>query len=151
MSAQDFSIDPLLIDRCRADNAGNPMDCVGSQMQACFDSYGAGPNIVLSACMEAEAIYWDAALNDTYSHVLELARAEESDPQGLYVTPEALSSSLRGVQRAWISYRDAVCDYEVALAMPFGSAVGPAANGCIMRETARQVFELERMARGFKR
>ena len=146
--AQDFTIDPHLIDRCLAINGETPMRCVGRQADACILRNDGGPNMVLSACMEAEAAVWDEILNRTFARVLEHARAQEGFDIGYQ--PDQLTNALRSMQRAWIEYRDATCDHELSRAFPFGSAAGPAANGCLMRETARQVFQLQFIERSYR-
>lgn len=142
--SQDFRIDPHLIDRCLGINGDTPMACVGTQAQTCFDDYGGGPNMVMAACQEAELAYWDDELNQTYAELVELARDEQSADVGY--APDQLTNAARAMQRSWIVYRDATCDLELARAAPFGSAVGPAITGCLLRETARQVFQLRHIA-----
>jgi uncharacterized protein YecT (DUF1311 family) len=46
------------------------------------------------------------------------------------------------MQRAWIGYRDAACDYERAQ-WGGGSGGGPATAGCLMRLTGEQALALE--------
>jgi uncharacterized protein YecT (DUF1311 family) len=139
-AAQDFRIDPHLIDRCLGINGDTPMACVGTQAQACYDDYGGGPDMVMAACQEAELAYWDGQLNRTYAELLELTRAEQDSDVGY--APNQLTDAARAMQRSWIVYRDATCDLDLARAAPFGSAAGPAITGCLLRETARQVFQL---------
>jgi uncharacterized protein YecT (DUF1311 family) len=52
---------------------------------------------------------------------------------GLTVPPVA--EALRDMQRAWIAYRDASCDYERAQ-WGGGTGGGPATAGCLMRTRA---------------
>ena len=53
-SAQDFSVDERLIDRWVAANPDTPTVCVGQQSRVCYDDYGGGADMVLTACFEAE-------------------------------------------------------------------------------------------------
>ena len=56
--------------------------------------------------------------------------------------------ALRAMQRAWIGFRDATCDYERSL-WGGGTGGGPATAACLMRMTGEQTLYLERMmARG---
>lgn len=146
--AQDFTIDPAAIDACRAQFSDTPMVCAGQEAEACVDRYGGGPNMVVSACQALELAYWDDALNARYATLQDLAQAEETGE--FQFEPEQLSKGVRDIQRTWISYRDARCGHALARAKPFGSAAGPAINGCLLRETARQVFELERLSREYR-
>lgn len=142
--AQDFTIDPHLIDRCLGINQDTPMACVGRQADDCFVRNNGGPNMVLAACQEAELAAWDASLNRVYQELLGLTKAAQAEDVGY--APGQLTDAVRAMQRSWIVYRDATCGLAVARAAPFGSAAGPASNGCHMRETARQFFELNRIA-----
>lgn len=147
-SAQDFTIDAHLIDRCLGINQDTPMFCVGQQARACYDDYGGGADMVLAACLEAEAAYWDGALNQVYQEVLALVEREQNMDIGYL--PDQLTDATRAMQRAWIAYRDATCGLDLARAFPFGSAAGPASGECMMRETARQYFQLQRIARSYR-
>ena len=148
-AAEDrFAIDGHLIDRCLAVNADTPMHCVGRQADACIARNGDGPNMVVAVCQENEAAHWDDILNRTYAEVMALARARQSQDVGY--APDSLTDALRGMQRAWIAYRDATCAHALAVARPFGSAGGPAGADCALRQTARQVFELQRIARDYR-
>ena len=146
--AQNFKIDPHLIDRCLGINQDTPMFCVGTQALACYDDYGGGADMVLSACFEAEQGFWDGALNRLYQEVLVLAKREESDDLGYQ--PNQLTDAARKMQRSWIAYRDATCGLDLARAYPYSSAAGPALGECLVRETARQYFQLQRIARTYR-
>ena len=123
------------------------MVCVGRAAQTCADNHGAGPNMVYAACFEAEAAYWDAALNDAYNDLKGLAADRQSWDVGYQ--PDALVTALRDMQRAWITYRDATCANAVAIAAPFGSAAGPAGAECRVVQTARQYFVLRGMRQDY--
>ena len=72
------------------------------------------------------------------------ARHEAGDAElkaeGLDVPPVA--EALRAMQRAWIAYRDASCDYERAQ-WAGGTGGGPATAACLMRHTGVKALELE--------
>lgn len=149
VSAQDFSIDPHLIDRCLGINLDTPMACVGVQARVCYDDYGGGADMVLGACLEAEAAYWDGALNGVYQELLVLVEQEQNIDVGYQ--PNQLTDAARAMQRSWISYRDATCGLDLARAYPFGSAAGPASGECLLHETARQYFQLQRIAGTYRK
>ncbi len=147
-AAQDFSIDPHLIDRCLAINDETPMRCVGRQADECEQRNGGGADMVISACQAAEAEVWDDILNRTYARVLEHAKAREGWDIGY--EQGQLTDAVREMQHAWIAYRDATCGHALARAMPFGSGAGPAESECQLRETARQVFQLQYIERSYR-
>lgn len=146
--AQDFTVDAHLIDRCLGINQDTPMACVGRQADICIDRNDGGPNMVVAACQEAELAVWDDTLNRTYQELLRLTKAAQVEDVGY--APGQLTDAVRAMQRSWIVYRDATCALDVARAAPFGSAVGPASAGCHMRETARQFFQLNQIAGGYR-
>ncbi|SMX32611.1 lysozyme inhibitor LprI family protein [Octadecabacter ascidiaceicola] len=147
-AAQDFSIDPHLIDRCLAINDETPMRCVGRQADECAQRNGGGADMVISACLAAEAEVWDGMLNRVYGRVLEHAKTHERWDVGYQ--PNQLTDAVREMQRAWIAYRDATCGHALARATPFGSGAGPAINECELHETARQYFQLTRIERSYR-
>lgn len=145
--AQDFVVDGHWIDRCLGVQ-DNPMICVGQAAHDCAQKNGGGTNIVLGACHEAEAAFWDRALNEAYQHLLRLARDREG--QDLGYAPDNLQIALQEMQLAWIGYRDASCGNAIALAAPFGSAAGPAYHSCVSEHTARQHFILRGLRRDYE-
>ena len=50
--------------------------------------------------------------------------------------------TLRGMQRAWIAYRDAKCEF-VRAQWSGGTGQGPAMLSCLMQETGRQALWLQ--------
>lgn len=148
-AADQFDIDPHLIDRCLAINDETPMRCVGRQADACAQRNGDGANMVLSVCLENESKFWDGFLNQTYARLLDAAITREDADIGY--NPESLVDAVRDMQRSWIAYRDATCHHAFVFARPFNSAIGPAINECVMRETARQVFQLQTLERMYRR
>lgn len=142
VAAQEFTADGHWVDRCLAIQ-DDPMVCVGREADRCAQEHSPGPDMVYAACFEAEAVVWDKALNAAYRELVRLARQREGWDLGY--EPDALIISLRDMQRAWITYRDAVCANATALAKPFGSAAGPAFAECNMVQTAQQFFVLNDM------
>ena len=51
------------------------------------------------------------------------------------------------MQRAWIAFRDARCNWEAAL-WQGGTGAGPAQLSCLMVETGRQTMALQNAALG---
>ena len=141
-NAQEFTVDAHFIDRCLAIQE-DPMVCVGREADRCAQKHGGGADMVIAACTFAEAEAWDDSLNAAYRELQRLAREREAWDVGY--EPGALLIGLRDMQRAWISYRDAVCANALALARPFGSSAGVAESECLLEETARQFVKLTQM------
>ncbi|SFS06509.1 lysozyme inhibitor LprI family protein [Yoonia litorea] len=141
-AAQEFTVDAHIIDRCRAIQE-DPMVCVGREADRCTQEHGGGADMMLAACTFAEAEAWDDSLNAAYRELQRLAREREDWDVGY--ESGALLIGLRDMQRAWITYRDAVCANAVALAKPFGSAAGVAEAECLLEETAQQFIKLNQM------
>lgn len=140
--AEDFTVDAHIIDRCRAIQE-DLMVCVGREADRCAQEHGGGADMVLAACTFAEAEAWDDSLNAAYRELQRLAREREDWDVGY--ESGSLLIGLRDMQRAWITYRDAVCANTLALAKPFGSAAGVAEAECLLEETARQFIKLNEM------
>ena len=147
-AAQDFSIDAHSIDRCLGRHELNPMFCVGLQADVCTERNAGGPDMVITACRSAETEFWDGVLNRTYARVLEHAKAHEAGDMGY--EPGQLTTAVREMQLAWINYREATCLHTAERAMPFGSGAGPAISSCVLRETVRQVFQLQYIERSYR-
>ena len=147
--AQDFSVDAHLIGQCVAANPDTPMVCVGQQSHVCYDDYGGGADMVLTACFEAEQAFWDAGLNRVFQELLVLAKREEHGDNGHQ--PNQLTDAARKMQRSWITYRNDTCGLDLARAIPFMSGAGPVLAECFARETARQYFQLERITGTYRK
>ena len=90
----------------------------------------------MSGCLDRELQYWDAKLNENYASALRRARDADGDTDG---APSA--TALREMQRAWIPFRDATCDYERSQ-WGGGTGGGPATSSCLMRLTGQQALYL---------
>jgi uncharacterized protein YecT (DUF1311 family) len=73
-----------------------------------------------------------------------MARHEAGDAEVKAEGIEApsVAEALRGMQRAWIVYRDEACDYERAQ-WAGGTGGGPATAACLMQQTGEQALALE--------
>lgn len=142
--AQDLVFSPDPIAEC-FQSGGAAADCIGTAAQACIDETPGGYSTAgMSGCFWAENEYWDGRLNATYQKVR--AQAKEMDVENGVGTLTSLSQAdaLRDMQRAWIPYRDAKCDY-VRSQWGGGTGGGPASAACMMRTTAEQALFLETM------
>lgn len=135
VGAQDINYSDDQTATCLAD-AANPVakhGCISASANHCMETTPGGfATVVVGACLDRERAFWDARLNDVYAQLL--ARQAEIDP--------LWNQSMRDMQRAWITYRDARCDYEF---VQWGGGTGgtPGLIACLMHATAVQVFVLE--------
>ncbi|WP_425098453.1 lysozyme inhibitor LprI family protein [Tropicibacter sp. S64] len=136
--AQDLVFSMTDTEECFA-SEGTFDECVGASAARCIEETEGGYSTVgMGACYDAERAAWDAELNRVYGEAM--AVAEEMDSEN---GPNAYQAeALRAMQRAWIPYRDATCDY-VRSQYGGGTGGGPAAMVCLMTETARQALYLQ--------
>ena len=144
--AQDLRFDIVDTLACldRAEGPHAAAGCVGAAAEACIGATDLGGTTVgMGGCIDLELSYWDDRLNAAYRALRAKERAEDAEMAGM---PGAASQAdaLRAMQRAWIPFRDATCDYERAQ-WGGGTGGGPAALGCLMRLTGQQALYLESM------
>ncbi len=139
VAAQDltYSSDTTASCLAEAPDTNAQMACIGASANACMeDTPGGSSTYAMSGCLDRELQYWDGLLNENYRGAVTRARAYDDDMDG---TPS--ESALREMQRAWITFRDASCDYERSL-WGGGTGGGPATVGCLMRLTGTQALYL---------
>ena len=147
--AQDLSFDIGSTLACLDEALGHAErnDCIGASAEYCMEINPAGyTTIGMSGCADLELTYWDARLNDSYQN---LRRAEKADDDLGRDLPGYVNkaNALRDMQRAWIGWRDATCDYERAQ-WGGGTGGGPATVACLMRLTGEQALYLETVRMG---
>lgn len=126
--AQEAAIfDPVPVDACL--QAGGGGDCAGEAARACMEGEGGQTTLGMNQCLLAERDLWDARLNDAYRSGMDR------------ITP-VRADALREMQRKWIGFRDAACDYEAAR-YDGGSLAGTVRLQCQMELTAEQALRLE--------
>lgn len=103
-------------------------NCIGVVSDPCLSEEGNDSTPMMGACLDKEATIWDDSLNDWYKVLM--ARLDGDQRQ-----------ALKDSQRAWIAMRDSTCAFEASL-WNGGTGAGPAAIGCIMRETGRRALFL---------
>ena len=136
--AQQTVFDVEKTSYCVAADGG--MDCVGLSANACMElSEGGYSTHGMSNCTDLELDWWDARLNKVYG--LAKAQAMEMDADAPEYAPRQ-ADALKEMQRAWIGFRDAKCQF-VASEWMGGTGAGPATLWCLMEETARQALYLE--------
>ncbi|MDJ0827530.1 MAG: DUF1311 domain-containing protein [Rhodobacter sp.] len=149
-AAQDlvFTIGHTLDCLDRAVTVDDQRTCVGTSAGVCMSATDMGSTTIgMSGCLDRELSYWDDRLNASYRALRTQERAEDAEMSGL---PGAASQAdaLRDMQRAWIAFRDATCDYERAQ-WGGGTGGGPATVGCLMRMTGEQTLYLEGIGRSY--
>ncbi len=117
--------------------------CVGVSANKCMeDTEGGMSTVGMGGCINAELKFWDEWLNGVYKALLAQEKADDAEIGAGDGSVPAKAAALRDMQRAWLPWRDATCDYERSL-WGGGTGGGPATLGCLMRLTASQVFYLE--------
>jgi len=138
--AQSLIFSPLETENCF--NVGGWEDeCVGASAYACMQNTPGGDSTAgMSGCLGAEADYWDARLNMSYQRAMARARSYDADMGGS--SAPSVAGAMQEMQRAWIGFRDGLCDFERST-WGGGSGGGPATAECLMRATAKQTLYLE--------
>ena len=133
--------------QCMMENPGMEVSCVGVSADECMaDTEGGGSTAGMSGCLDAELTYWDARLNAAYGARLTAAKAADAEAKAGGWTAPPQEEALRAMQRAWIAFRDARCEYAASL-WGGGTGGGPAAIGCLMLTTGEQALYLENYVR----
>ncbi|MEL7253102.1 MAG: lysozyme inhibitor LprI family protein [Pseudomonadota bacterium] len=142
--AQEVNFSTAATEGCLAVTQGFEAQraCIGASAEVCMrDTVGGQSTYGMGGCLSAEADYWDAQLNTAYGQVIAAARASDAEMASIGASVASQEEALRAMQRAWIAYRDATCDYEYSQ-WGGGTGGGPALIGCIMRETGEQTLYL---------
>ncbi|MET3601607.1 lysozyme inhibitor LprI family protein [Martelella mangrovi] len=117
--------------------------CAGVSAQACQNASDYGSTTIgLQECSALETKFWDSWLNRTYRKLLARAKAADAEAADDPRANGEAAESLRDMQRVWITFRDATCEYE-ANQYQGGTIAGPVYAGCLMRMTADQAIYLE--------
>ncbi|MEL7013069.1 MAG: lysozyme inhibitor LprI family protein [Pseudomonadota bacterium] len=143
-AAQDLVFSPAATEACLANTRDYDArhQCVGASARQCMtDTPGGETTVGMGGCLSAELDYWDAQLNAAYGDVIAEARATDAEMAEIGATAASQEDALRAMQRAWIPFRDATCDYEYSQ-WGGGSGGGPAIAACLMRMTGEQTLYL---------
>jgi uncharacterized protein YecT (DUF1311 family) len=116
--------------------------CIGRSAEGCIDSDAGATTVGMGFCLGGELEWWDARLNAAYRALLARERAVDAEMAEIGATVPSLADALQAMQRAWIGYRDATCDYERAQ-WGNGTGAGPAAAACLMTQTGEQALYIE--------
>jgi len=112
---------------------------------ACVD-HAAGATLPSIACNETEQGAWDTRLNTAFEALVRRdAAADTSDPLGGPATTfragQRRTDTLGSAQRAWITYREAECQYEATEFNGSGSRV--VESTCLLRITVQRALALQ--------
>lgn len=121
------SFDPAPMVACLEAEGGR--DCAGRAARACMEGEGGQTTLGMNQCFAAERDLWDARLNDAYRSGM-----DRFTPVG--------AEALREMQRKWIAFRDAACDFE-AVRYDGGTLAGTVRLQCQMELTADQALRLD--------
>ncbi len=139
--AQDLSFSMAETERCLAETAAADT-CIGASAALCMESPGGQSTVGMGYCLEQEWLAWDARLNTAYQARMAEAKGIDAEMRDLGASVVSQATALRDMQRAWIPFRDAKCDFERSQ-WGGGTGGGPATLACLMTETARQTLYLE--------
>ncbi|QDC10154.1 DUF1311 domain-containing protein [Oceanicola sp. D3] len=149
-AAQELSFDPMIAEECEEQRAelSEREQCIGWAANACMENTeGGGSTVGMNGCLDAEWQYWDARLNQHYKEAMARAKAFDVDMATAENGLLSAEETLRGMQRAWITFRDAKCEF-VRSQWSGGTGQGPAMLSCLMQETGRQALWLQVQAEG---
>lgn len=138
-AAQELAYSDYATDAC-LQSGRDYTKCIGlSSLQCMQDTPGGFSTYGEGGCLDAELQYWDRLLNTNYK--ARMASSERNDVENTGFGPSQ-AEALKQMQRAWIPYRDAKCDFERSQ-WGGGTGGGPATLNCLMNITAHQAVFLE--------
>ena len=140
IQAQDPVFDPQSTEECLATDGGPA--CIGIAAQACMEQPGASTTVGMGFCIGSERDWWDARLNDVYRALMAVEKTRDAEMAEIGSSAPKAAPALKNMQRAWITFRDAACEYEYTQ-WGGGTGGGPAHAHCAMTLTATQTLALE--------
>ena len=140
---QDMAFDPGPTEACLAAGTSDPVSCIGHAADACMLENPQGETTMgMGFCLSGEWEWWDARLNAAYGALMEKHVAGDAQMKAEGLEVPSVAGALRDMQRAWIVWRDASCDYERAQ-WAGGTGGVPATAACFMQHTGVRALELE--------
>tara|TARA_R110002049_G_scaffold23545_2_gene83260 strand:+ start:75214 stop:75702 length:489 start_codon:yes stop_codon:yes gene_type:complete len=143
LAAQDLAYSDDQTASClnSADDFETRRTCIGLSANACMEAPGGSSTVGMGGCLDAELRFWDRLLNENYTARMAQAKAADAEAQTYQPNLAIQAEALRDMQRAWIGFRDAACDYERSQ-WGGGTGAGPATLGCLMQMTGEQALHL---------
>ncbi|WPZ23273.1 lysozyme inhibitor LprI family protein [Sulfitobacter faviae] len=143
VSAQDIVYSDAATADCLAgaEEFTDQRACIGLSANLCMEGPGGYSTVGMGGCLDAELTFWDGLLNENYR--ARMVQAKSADEENALYQPQLPSQAeaLRDMQRAWITFRDAACDYERSQ-WGGGTGGGPATLACLMQMTGEQALRL---------
>ncbi|WP_339639455.1 lysozyme inhibitor LprI family protein [uncultured Sulfitobacter sp.] len=143
VAAQDITYSDAATAECLAgaEEFTDQRNCIGLSSNLCMEAPGGYTTYGMGGCLDAELSFWDGLLNENYR--ARMVQSKSADEDAALYQPELPSQAeaLRDMQRAWITFRDAACDYERSQ-WGGGTGGGPATLACLMQMTAEQALRL---------
>ena len=149
--AQDFIYSSDATENCLARGAkdGVVYPCFGASANACMAaSRNGGSTQGMVRCLEAEVLDWDRRLNTAYKLLMTYSKAVDAEMTESGSSALSQAEALRTMQRAWIPFRDASCEYERST-WGGGTGGGPDGLTCFLNLTATQAWSLEQKVRAY--
>lgn len=137
--------DPALLTSCLEGKTGADARaaCIRVAADACMAQTGGGTTVGMVRCLAAEHGDWDARLNTVYARLMTEQEAADAELAALGSAVKPVRAKwLKEMQRNWIAYRDAACEFDAAQ-WSGGTGSGPSFAGCRLDLTARQTLHLE--------
>ena len=147
VAAQELVFSSDAVEQCMAVNT-DPRQCIGASANACMQATDGGETTVgMGGCLGREWQFWDTRLNAVYKQAMSGAKSIDAELEDLGSSAPKQAPALRDMQRAWISFRDAKCDFERSQ-WGGGTGGGPATVACLMSTTGEQTLYLQAMRLG---
>ena len=115
--------------------------CIGLSANLCMEEPGGYSTYGMGGCLDRELTFWDGQLNQNYRARMVQAKSADADSADYQPELPSQADALRDMQRAWITFRDAACDYERSQ-WGGGTGGGPATLACLMQMTGEQALRL---------
>jgi uncharacterized protein YecT (DUF1311 family) len=150
-SQEDIVFDIKHTKACLQEAVGLPeqRQCVGASANECRKATPTGGSTYgTGACLNLEAEWWDGRLNKAYRNLMKAEKLDDVENAEMSSAIPQKAPALRSLQRAWIKYRDATCEYEYTQ-WGGGTGGGPAGINCVMTLTGEQTIYLLSIREGF--
>lgn len=138
-----FSGEPIEVCLSTTQRYAQALDCIGFAAEACTARMGSTDDAA-AACLHAEQAFWDGRLRRAHDMLSALDRQDDALSAGLGPGAATRAPWLEKMMQSWAAYRDDACGHARAL-WGGGRGGGRAESACLLRETARQALELERL------
>lgn len=115
---------------------------IGRAAEDCIAGEAGSSNVGIGMCYSAEWRQWDDRLNAAYQTLLDQQADLAADNAAFNTNIPDAVDLMRDMQRNWIVYRDAACEWEY-VQWGGGSGAGPASVACMLQLTAQQTLFLE--------